>query len=98
MLRDFQLEQWHKLVLRMMVRANPWELVTHYVAVPEAGGQKASWQLPHGMREIPLEDWPDTYESLFNRNVTAPVDATGYLFEEDNNPSRVWRKGRAGTT
>ena len=43
------MDQWHELIIRLMVRANPYKLVTHYDAVPEAGGQKASWQLPHDM-------------------------------------------------
>ena len=49
------MDQWHELLIRLMVRANPYKFVTHYDAVPEAGGQKASWQLPHAMAKIPLE-------------------------------------------
>ena len=45
------MDHWHQLLIRLMVRANPYKLVT--TTVPEAGGQKASWQLPHDMTKIP---------------------------------------------
>ena len=35
--------------LGLMGRANPYKLVTDYDVVPEARGQKASWQLPHAI-------------------------------------------------
>ena len=36
------MDQWHELLIMLMVRANPYKLVTDYDAVPEARGQKAS--------------------------------------------------------
>ena len=47
------------------------------------------------MTKIPLEYLPATYEDLFKENVTDPIHATMYLFQDKNTPSRVWREGRA---
>ena len=50
---SLDMDHWHELFIRLMVLANPYKLVKDYDAVPEARGQKASWQLPHDMTEIP---------------------------------------------
>ena len=92
---SLDMDQWHELFIRLMVRANPYKLVTDYDAVPEARGQKASWQLPHAMAMIPFEDLPAAYADLFKENVTDPIQNTMYLFQDNNTPSRVWREGRA---
>ena len=92
---SLDMDHWHELFIRLMVLANPYKLVKDYDAVPEARGQKASWQLPHAMAMIPFEDLPAAYADLFKENVTDPIQNTMYLFEDNNTPSRVWREGRA---
>ena len=50
---SLDVNHWLELIISLMVRANPLKLVTDYDVVPEARGQKASWQLPHDMTKIP---------------------------------------------
>ena len=38
---------------------------------------------------------PAFTQDLFKENVTNPIHATMYLFQDKNTPSRVWREGRA---
>ena len=38
---------------------------------------------------------PAFTQDLFKENVTDPIHATMYLFQDKNTPSRVWREGRA---
>ena len=92
---SLDMDHWPELFIRLMVRANPLKLVTDYDVVPEARGQKASWQLPHAMAMISFGDLPAAYAAVFKENVTDPIQDTMYLFDDNNTPSRVWREGRA---
>ena len=90
---SWEKDQWHDLMIRLMGRANPLELVTNCDVVREGPGQHASWRLPEDMVTIPLEKLRGAYVYLFNEHVLNPIRDTMYLFQD--NPARVWREGRA---